>query len=279
MFRWLGKNNGEVALLLSVPHSGENIPDEATWLRGHTEAVLLTDVDRFVDELYRPAVERLGLPLLATQVHRYAADLNRYPDDVDADSVVGAKEPSGAYPKGFHWVMTTMGHKLMPQPIARATHEQIVRKYHDAFHALFEARVAELQATHPGQPIYHLDCHSMPSTGTGAHADAGAKRPDVVISDFEGKSCEPRFKDLVLAAFKARALNVSYNWPYKGGRITQRYGQPAQGHHTVQIELNRALYMDENTRLQKPAEFSELSNKLCDALADILSGLKNTKGA
>jgi N-formylglutamate amidohydrolase len=98
----------------------------------------------------------------------------------------------------------------------------------------------------------------MPSSGTAAHADSGAQRADVVLSDFEGKSSRPDFLDCLKQSFESEGLRVSINWPYKGGRITQRYGNPARHHHTVQIELNRALYMNEGTRAALSPEFSEL---------------------
>jgi len=266
-FYWLGEDNPSVPLILTVPHSGEEVPPEATWLTGLEPALLLTDVDRFVHELYEPATRALKLPALVTRVHRYAADLNRFPGDVDSDAVEGAIEPSGKFPKGFHWVVTTRGERLMDKPVSRTVHDELVRLYHDRFHQELASRLKGRART------YHLDCHSMPSVGTGAHRDGGQKRADVVISDLQGKSATPAYKDLVVGAFRAQGFEVAYNWPYFGGRITERYGQPAQGHETIQIELNRALYMDERT-YEKGAEFDSVSRRLTDALREIATGLK-----
>ena len=232
-------------LIITIPHSGERIPPEAPWLNALQRDVLLMDVDRFVDRLYRPVALNLSIPMVTTETHRYAVDLNRIPEDVDAATVVGASAPAGTHTKGFHWARSTEGHVILRAPLSRQLHELLVQRYHDPFH---EEVAKALSQMDPAGEIFHLDCHSMPSRGTSAHADAGSRRPDVVLSDFDGTSSRADFMAALRAAFEAEGLGVSVNWPYKGGRITQRYGRPAAGHHTIQIELNRSLYMDERTR-------------------------------
>lgn len=234
--------------------------------------MLLTDVDRFVDELYRPAAGTHGLSLISLETHRYAGDLNRFPTDVDADSVEGASSPSGTHPHGYFWVKTTTGISLMPKPVSASLHAELVAEIHDPFHARIAAQIKQLKQSHPGRPIYHLDCHSMPSRGTESHPDAGAERAEVVLSDFEGRSTRPEFLSLVKDAFCAKSFKVAINDPYKGGRITQRYGKPAQGHHTIQIELNRKLYMDEATKAKLPG-FDALQARLRAVIDDVVQGL------
>jgi len=263
-------------LLMTVPHSGETVPQEAFWLNGTPEETLLTDVDRFVDELYLPAVSALGIPLLKTEIHRYAADLNRYPSDIDSGTVEGAQEPSGQFKKGFIWSETTQGTRLLFKPIPQAVHQLLVTRYHDPFHALFQQAVRDLQQKLPKRTIFHLDCHSMPSQGTQAHSDAGQRRPDIVVSDWNGKSASPAFRDLVFGAFQDQGFQVSLNHPYLGGRITQRYGRPELRHETIQIELNRALYMQEfgpRTKKVLTPSFSDLQLRLQLALEKIVRGL------
>lgn len=272
MLHWMGQTNAKLPLVITIPHSGETVPPEAGWLKSASEHLLLTDVDRFVDKLYEKAVTDLSVPALITKVHRYAADLNRYPTDVDQDSVVGAKSLAGTHTKGFHWVESTLGERIMKTPIDQATHDAIVARYHDEFHAEFARRLSELKTKFPGRAIYHLDCHSMPSVGTDAHLDGGKPRAEVVISDFEGKSSSTQFKDIVTEAFDAQGFETAYNWPYKGGRITQRYGRPAENHHTIQVELNRKLYMNEQTREKLPS-FGEITNRLRSALDQIMQRL------
>ena len=103
---------------ISVPHSGEKVPGETPWLLELPETVLMCDVDRFVDRLYQPAIDAVGVPSIVAEWHRYVVDLNRLPGDVDQDSVEGSENPSGSYPTGLHWSVTTRGQKLIPKPMS-----------------------------------------------------------------------------------------------------------------------------------------------------------------
>ncbi|MFN7685889.1 MAG: N-formylglutamate amidohydrolase [Oligoflexia bacterium] len=256
-------------LIATIPHSGEWIPPEAFWLKSLSPSVLLMDVDRFVDRLFAPALQEFKVANVVARAHRYAVDLNRTPDDIDAGTVQGAPLVEGTHTKGFHWAKTTQGQAILNAPLSMELHQKLIELYNDPFHLEISRLVNQARANDPKRQIFHLDCHSMPSQGTAAHADTGARRPDVVISDFEGKSSRPDFVALIVQAFTRAGLRVSINWPYKGGRITQRYGKPAQGHHTVQIELNRALYMNESTREAKPQEFASLQDTLRQVLGEV----------
>jgi N-formylglutamate amidohydrolase len=259
-------------IFISIPHSGEEIPTEAEWLKNLPETLLMYDVDRYVDQLYKPALEKLNLPFLTTKWHRYAADLNRTPEDIDVDSVIGSTNPSGKFPRGFHWSSTTEGNKLMPNPMSLDTHNQLVKLIYDPFHSEIKNLFTHFK-NQGYKNIYQLDCHSMPSRGTNAHNDPGEIRADIVISDQKGKSCDPAFKDLVIEAYTKAGFKIAYNWPYYGGRVTQIYGQPSIGQHTIQIEMSRALYMNENTKKMKSDLFPEVQLKLEIALSHIVSNL------
>lgn len=259
-------------LLVTIPHSGERVPPETPWLAQLPERLLMFDVDRFVDQLYAPSIASLGLPFVKTEWHRYAADLNRFADDVDGDSVVGAPKPSGAFPRGLHWSITTTGERLMPGPMPQDVHDRIVRLYFDPFHEQVKAALQALRAR-GAQETFHVDLHSMPSVGTKEHRDPGERRADVVISDCDGKSCSPAFKDSVVRAYENAGFRVAYNWPYKGGRITEAYGAPSSRQHAIQAELNRALYMDESTKRLKPDRLAPMQEALGHALRAIHDSL------
>lgn len=256
------------AFFVSIPHSGEKVPAETDWLPALPEPILMCDVDRYVDRLYLPAIRKMGIPSVVAEWHRYVVDLNRLPGDIDVDSVIGAPNPSGKFTQGLHWVKTTRGQTLLPKPITMDLHNLLVKKYFEPFHAQVR-KVYEDFRKIGFNKIYHLDAHSMPSVGTSAHKDPGQKRADIVVSDQEGKSCEKEFKDLVIAAYTDAGFHVAYNWPYVGGRVTQTYGQPKQGQHTIQVELNRALYMDEESKQIKEKDAAEVAAKIATALARI----------
>ena len=265
-------NQRRKPFFISIPHSGETVPPEVTWLANLPEPVLMCDVDRFVDRLYHPVLTATQIPFVVTPWHRYVVDLNRLPEDVDASSVQGDGNAAGKFWNGLHWVRTTRGNPLMPGPISRQLHSELVRKYFEPFHADVRSIYQKFRAA--GAPrIFHLDAHSMPSKGTASHRDPGQTRADIVVSDWEGKSCGAAFKDLVIEAYERAGLKVAYNWPYLGGRVTQTYGKPAEGQETIQVEINRALYMDEETKQWIPERAEALSGKLDRAVRHIYSNL------
>lgn len=258
-------------LLITIPHSGERVPPEATWLANLPEEILMCDVDRFVDKLYEPALKKLSIPFVKTEWHRYIADLNRFPEDVDSSSVQGNPNKAGMHNRGFHWTVTTLNHKLMLQPIPQELHDQFVKLVYQPFHQSIQAEIKKIRDQY-GE-IFHIDAHSMPSMGTAMHRDPGERRADIVVSDCLGKSCKPEFRDLVIAAYCIAGFKVGYNWPYMGGRVTEQYGNPGQGCHSLQVELNRDLYMDEKTKKFKQKEGAEVQDKILKALSYIQAHL------
>ncbi len=258
------------SFFVTIPHSGEFVPPEATWLHSLPEVVQMRDADRFVDQLYRPVIFDLQLPSVVATCHRYVIDLNRYANEYDEQAVVGAPFPAGKHPKGLHWCVTTLGEPLIKTPMSSKAHEHLVQQYYHPFH---QQVVALSQALKSGGDVFHLDLHSMPSKGTALHNDPGAARADIVVSDFHGKSSRSDFVELIKGAYQDAGFSISYNWPYFGGGITQMYGRPEQKHHTVQIELNRSLYMDESTQ-QKNSQFDTTQAKLGQAIRAIRAGLE-----
>lgn len=258
-------------LLITIPHSGEKIPPGADWLKTLPEEVLMCDVDRYVDRIYEPTLQKLSLPFVKTDWHRYAVDLNRIPEDVDRDSLEGQNNPSGTHSRGFHWTLTTYNHSLMKKPMSVALHQELRDLIYTPFHQEVQRQHQELKKSHP--EIFHLDAHSMPSLGTKMHRDPGERRADIVVSDCGGKSCKPEFRDLVIAAYCVAGFKVGYNWPYLGGRVTEQYGRPAQGVHAIQVELNRDLYMDETTKKYKEEAAGKIQERISMAMTHIVSKL------
>ena len=255
-------------ILLSIPHAGEQIPDQCPWLKGLPEAVLFCDVDRYVDKMYAPALRALDLQSVVAPWHRYAADLNRFPDDVDAGSVQGHSNPIGKFARGFHWQHTTQKDILMKAAMSIQDHEILVRLIHNPFHEELQAAAQKIKAKGV-QDVYHLDLHSMPSLGTSEHKDPGERRADIVVSDNLGRSARSEFVNLVITSYVRAGFKVGYNWPYVGGRVTERYGRPDLQHHCVQVEMNRSLYMDEVTKQMLPV--SGLTQKKLQKALELIS--------
>lgn len=261
-------------LMVTIPHSGEKIPPQTPWLNALPEEIVMCDVDRYVDFLYEPTLHKLQIPFVKTEWHRYAADMNRVPEDIDSTSVIGNKNPAGMHNRGFHWVITTYKHQLMKEPMTQQAHDELVKLIYEPFHNNIRDLYGKLhQAGYT--KTFHIDAHSMPSVGTSEHRDPGERRADIVVSDSKGKSCDPRFKDLVIAAYVSAGFKVGYNWPYFGGRVTEQYGDPSREMHTLQVEMNRELYMDEKTKKLKPEEAKKVQEKIAFALSYIRNNLKH----
>jgi N-formylglutamate amidohydrolase len=262
----------QLPLIVTIPHSGEKVPPQTPWLNSLPEEVLMCDVDRYVDFLYEPTLKKLEIPFVKTEWHRYAADLNRIPDDVDASSVEGNTTAAGTHNRGFHWVITTYKHQVMPGPMSKKSHDELVTLIYEPFHASIRKLLSSLHAD-GFKKTFHIDAHSMPSVGTSEHRDPGERRADIVVSDSKGKSCDPKFRDLVIAAYVTAGFKVGYNWPYFGGRVTEQYGDPSRDQHTLQVEMNRSLYMDEQTKKLKPSEAKDVQEKVQKALEYIYANL------
>lgn len=258
---------------VSIPHSGEEIPPQTPWLSRLPEAILMDDVDRYVDRLYDPVLQERGVPSVRTRWHRYAVDLNRLPEDVDQSSVAGSPSPPGTHPRGFHWVMTTHQDQLLPQPFSDQDHKDLRDLIYEPFHKNIKDLSLELKQKNKyingEEKIFHLDLHSMPSLGTSMHRDPGELRADVVVSDSLGRSASAKFLETVVMAYLRSGFKVAYNWPYFGGRLTEQYGRPDLGHETIQVELNRALYMDEKTKKWIPEKAEVVQKKLREAILRI----------
>lgn len=260
-------------LLVTIPHSGEKVPPQASWLQNLPEPVLMCDVDRYVDWIYEPSLGEFKIPFVKTEWHRYAGDLNRLPEDVDMASVKGNANPGGLHNRGFLWQITTTELPLMTEPIEPSAHQELVNLIYEPFHRSVREEYENLKRLSGGNTVYHIDAHSMPSVGTRQHRDPGERRADIVISDNKGKSCSRPFRDLVIAAYVTAGFKVGYNWPYFGGRVTEQYGSPESGHEVLQVELNRDLYMDETTKKLKPEPAEAVQKKVRAALEYVVSNL------
>lgn len=264
-----------IPFLITIPHSGEKVPDFVDWLKNLPEPVLMCDVDRYVDRLYQGVLDFKKIPFVKTEWHRYAVDLNRIPEDVDASSLEGSQIPAGKNSRGYHWVITTKNDSLMKKPVSMSLHQQLTDLIYKPFHESVQKKYQEFrQQGH--QKIYHLDAHSMPSLGTAQHRDPGERRADIVVSDCDGKSCDENYVDLVVSSYVRAGFKVAYNWPYVGGRVTEVYGKPSAGQQAIQVELNRSLYMDEDTKKIKSADAEKVAKKIQSAVGRIYDTLSRT---
>ena len=249
---------GRTPVIVEVPHAGTEIPDS---LRDEILAqpdALLRDADLFVDRLYQGA-PRLGATLLAARTSRYVVDLNRSADDIDLDAGHEFLAPARPQPRGVVWRVTADGRPLLKHPLDRPALEQRLRDYHAPYHTSLAQQL--LRTRNEFGFALLLAAHSMPSAVRRAGRDV-ERRADIVPGSLGRSSAHPAVIDLVDRHFRAAGLSVRHDEPYRGGYTTAHYGRPQHGQHAVQIELNRALYMDEATCRQKPGDFERLQQVL-----------------
>lgn len=261
------------ALVLSSPHSGDIYPASFRTASRLDALNLRRSEDAFIHELYA-AGPGLGAPLLEALFPRAYCDPNRSAWELDPGMfdaplpghVVTESSKIGA---GLGTIARVVagGMEIYKDKIPFAEAERRVetcwRPYHDALSRL----LAEVRERH-GVALL-LDCHSMPSVGGSHQPDAGQRRADMVLGDFHGVSCAPALVDRVEDYLKSCGFGTARNKPYAGGYITQHYSRRDQGIHTLQLEINRDLYMDE-TAIVKSAGFGRVQ-KAMTGLIELLA--------
>lgn len=246
-------------LLVEVPHAGLTIPDEIADEYLPERESIMRDADIYVDRLCA-GVPAYGASLLTASLSRYVVDLNRAPNDVDAVAVPDHPSPAASQPRGVVWRSTTDGRPVLQRPLTYAHFRQRLARYYTPYHDTLRAHLASLQAEF-GYAIL-LAAHSMPSTARTLHSDPGTRRADVVPGTLGRSSADPRLIDLIDTHCRDAGFSVRHDDPYRGGFSTAHYGQPKRGVHAIQLEINRALYVDEATFEMREPGFTQLCTLL-----------------
>ncbi len=249
----------ETAVLVEVPHAGLAVPEMVREELVVDMDVVLRDSDVYVDRLYARAPS-VGASLLAAGVSRYVVDLNRAPDDVDPETVPDHPDPRGVQPRGVVWRVTTDGQPALRAPLTYAALCERLTRFHQPYHATLERELVRKRERF-GQAIL-LAAHSMPSVSSSGAASV--PRADVVPGTRGRSTADARVIDLVDRHFRGAGLTVRHDDPYRGGWTTAHYGRPSEGWHAIQIELNRALYVDESTGRPKDGDFEAMETILLD---------------
>jgi len=251
-------------VVFDSPHSGADYP--ADFDRIAPEDRLRRAEDMFVDELFGSASAQ-GAALLAARFPRSYIDPNRAQDDIDRRLIDGTWDgPVSVTEKsrlghGLIWRLCPPDLPIYDRKLTvdevRARIDGYYRPYHRAL-----SYAIDLACDRFGS-VYHLNCHSMPGVSAPIVADpAGARRrADFVLGDRDGESCAPDFRDMVRGTLEGMGYAVALNDPYKGVELIAAYSDPAAGRHSLQIEINRALYMDED-RFQRGPGFGTLKGDI-----------------
>jgi N-formylglutamate amidohydrolase len=262
-------------LVFSSPHSGRVYPAAFLDSARLDAAALRRSEDAYVDELF-VAAQSVGAPLLRAHFPRAYLDLNREPFELDPKLFDGPL-PSFANTRSLR---VAAGLGTIPRVVADAREiyerrlsldaalgriEALYKPYHATLRALMERAQERF-----GVAIL-VDCHSMPSGNLRDNvftSRSEKRRLEFVIGDRYGASAAPGVVHGVEERLRAKGYHVQRNRPYAGGFITEHYGRPAAGWHALQIEISRALYMDEAT-LEKNARFDALVADLSEMVAGL----------
>jgi N-formylglutamate amidohydrolase len=262
-----------VAAVFNAPHSGRIYPRAFLASARLDPFSLRRSEDAHVDALFASMVD-LGAPLLAANFPRAYLDVNREPYELDPRMFDGRLPPFantrslrvagglGTVPRIVGDGQEIYSDKL---PVSEALRriEWLYKPYHRTLRQLIARTMRQFGA------VLLVDCHSMPSLG-GARGEPS--RADFVLGDRYGTSCASIITDRVETELRGRGYRVVRNKPYAGGFITEHYGEPSARRHALQIEINRALYMNERD-LERAPHFDAVAGDLTGVFSTILTAL------
>ncbi|WP_299966310.1 N-formylglutamate amidohydrolase [uncultured Roseobacter sp.] len=268
-FEVVAPEQGRSCVVFASPHSAREYPWallQASVLDEHT---IRSSEDAFVDTLFGAAPD-YGAAFLKAGAPRAFVDLNRSPDELDPALIEGVKRP-GHNPRvasglGVIPRVVANGRAIYNGKISRLEAQRRLDTYWYPYHARLQALLDEAMRQ-TGQAVL-IDCHSMPHEAVQNVTRTGGARPDVVLGDRFGAAASAQIVDRVEAAFLSAGFAVARNAPFAGAYVTQAYGRPARGQHAVQVEIDRALYMDE-VRIRPSDQFEEVRRALTGVIAEI----------
>ena len=267
-YRLSGDLGGQSALVLASPHSGQWFPPAFLAEARLPVSALRRLEDAHIGALLRESASQ-GLPLLEATHARAVIDLNRAADEYDPSMIAGqlalpaavserVRRGYGLFPR-----LAGTGQPIHGARIPAAILQARIEALHRPWHLALESGLADAARSH-GHAVL-LDMHSMPSL-------EGFRPAQLVLGDRRGTSAAPALVNWLDEAFAAEGLMVARNDPYAGGYTTERHGRPMDGLHAVQMEFDRALYMDPAT-LKPHAGFDRLGAMLARVLGRLAEAL------
>lgn len=263
-FELLAPQAWTAPVIFNSPHSGRNYPERLLRMTRLSSTCLRKSEDCYIDELFLGCLDH-GAPLLRALTPRAYIDLNREPFEFDPrmfesdlPGYMNTSSPRVAGGLGTIPRLVAEGKEIYRERLslddALSRVETIYRPYHRMLTSLVDEAIRKAGVS------LLIDCHSMPSSA--AHSERGRQADcSIVLGDRFGAACPGEITSFVEQLFRSHGLSLVRNMPYAGGFITQNYGTPRTGSFALQIEVNRALYMNEAT-LEKTAGFDGLRQTL-----------------
>ncbi len=263
-------------LLFDSPHSGSVYPDDFDHVAPRER--MRQSEDSFIDELYEAAPEH-GATLIGALFPRIYVDPNRSVLDIDPtlleedwpdESDPGPKCDLGV---GLVWRLCPPGGPIYDRKLTVAEVRRRIDQYHRPYHDAVSSALGRLHGRFGA--VWHINCHSMPSVSTVMAAEGpGLRRPEITLGDIDGTTCSGEFTELVYETLSDFDYDVTVNDPYKGGELVSAWSDPAAGRHSLQIEINRALYMDE-VGLKRNSGFKALQENVTQLIGVIANFVRD----
>jgi N-formylglutamate amidohydrolase len=233
-----------IPVLISVPHAGRDYPDEIfDNLRIPRESLMRLE-DRYADLLSKAAVTA-GIPTIIAHRARAWIDLNRDEADYDVEMIdqspaVLRARPSAKQRGGLGLIPRRLSGagEIWKNPIGQASLKTRIEEYHRPYHATIAGVLAEMRDRFGGAIL--LDLHSMPPLA----AQYGSTPPQFVVGDRYGRSAANQYSEMLMARLRQEKRACALNHPYSGDYVLNRHGDVRQNTHAIQLEVDRALYLD-----------------------------------
>jgi N-formylglutamate amidohydrolase len=261
-----------VAGVFASPHSGTDYRPEFLAASRLDAIALRRSEDAFVDEIFG-AAPRQGAPFLKALFPRAFVDPNREPWELDASmfsgplpAYVNSRSPRVAAGLGTIARVVANGEEIYSRKLEFDEAARRVERFYRPYHAALQGLIDRTRERFGW--CFLIDCHSMPSVGGPMDRDPGMRRVDFVLGDCHGASCAPALVETVESYLVGLGYVVTRNLPYAGGYVTRHYGRPERGIHALQIEVNRALYMDEE-RIERRPRLARLAAEMEGLIAAI----------
>lgn len=252
-----------IPFIFASPHSGRLYPRAFLSQSRLTGANLRRSEDAYVEQLFASVVS-LGAPLIAARFPRAYVDANRAPNELDPTMFIGPlalpADPTSARVCAGLGVIPKLvrdGAEIYRHRLESRDAEERLSRLHKPYQDTLQQLVLEARTKFNSAVL--VDCHSMPSAAAAC---------DIVLGDRYGTAASHAVMRAAEAAFQRHGFSVARNVPYAGGYTTFKFGQPRRGVHALQIEISRALYLDEE-QIAPTAGFTKLAARLHSALAEL----------
>ncbi len=266
-FRLIEPTGSAGGAVFSSPHSGRAYPSDFVRAARLGATELRASEDAFIDRLFEAAPD-FGAPLIAATAPRAYVDLNRAPDELDPAVIEGVRatgiNPRVAAGLGVIPRVVAEGAAIYSGKISRGEAAERLSRFHAPYHEALGGLLRRARMRNGRALLF--DCHSMPSDALKSAPRVRGRRPEIVLGDRFGAAAADWAMAMAQAAFEDAGFAVARNTPFAGGYITQRYGRPGQGVHAVQIEIDRALYLDE-AKIEPGPGFDSLARALRPVIA------------